>query len=102
MLLNTIPMCSAQYEHMFNSTRVPGVDTGRVCSVASSTLLLTVIVIGKCCLSVGGKNKSDPVDFVILYSRVLLLALVVNNLHVAEVQVHCKKKKMVGEIYKTN
>ncbi|KAL3061823.1 hypothetical protein OYC64_009874 [Pagothenia borchgrevinki] len=27
MLLQTIPMCSAQYELMFNSSRVPGVDT---------------------------------------------------------------------------
>ncbi|XP_047451892.1 carnitine O-palmitoyltransferase 1, liver isoform isoform X2 [Mugil cephalus] len=27
MLLHTIPMCSAQYERMFNTTRVPGVDT---------------------------------------------------------------------------
>ncbi|XP_077372126.1 carnitine O-palmitoyltransferase 1, liver isoform isoform X2 [Festucalex cinctus] len=27
MLLNTIPMCSAQYERMFNTSRVPGVDT---------------------------------------------------------------------------
>ncbi|XP_061677773.1 carnitine O-palmitoyltransferase 1, liver isoform isoform X2 [Syngnathoides biaculeatus] len=27
MLLNTIPMCSAQYERMFNTSRIPGVDT---------------------------------------------------------------------------
>ncbi|KAG7244506.1 hypothetical protein INR49_030158 [Caranx melampygus] len=27
MLLHTIPMCSAQYERMFNTSRVPGVDT---------------------------------------------------------------------------
>ncbi|XP_075894248.1 carnitine O-palmitoyltransferase 1, liver isoform isoform X2 [Nelusetta ayraudi] len=27
MLQHTIPMCSAQYERMFNTTRVPGVDT---------------------------------------------------------------------------
>nr|XP_057931245.1 carnitine O-palmitoyltransferase 1, liver isoform isoform X2 [Doryrhamphus excisus]XP_057932441.1 carnitine O-palmitoyltransferase 1, liver isoform-like isoform X2 [Doryrhamphus excisus] len=27
MLLNTIPMCSSQYERMFNTSRVPGVDT---------------------------------------------------------------------------
>ncbi|XP_054476819.1 carnitine O-palmitoyltransferase 1, liver isoform isoform X2 [Anoplopoma fimbria] len=27
MLLGTIPMCSAQYESMFNSSRVPGVET---------------------------------------------------------------------------
>ncbi|XP_034390384.1 carnitine O-palmitoyltransferase 1, liver isoform isoform X2 [Cyclopterus lumpus] len=27
MLLHTIPMCSAQYECMFNSSRVPGVET---------------------------------------------------------------------------
>lgn len=27
MLQNTIPMCSAQYERMFNSCRIPGVDT---------------------------------------------------------------------------
>uniref|UniRef100_A0A8C7KKC9 Carnitine palmitoyltransferase 1Aa (liver) n=1 Tax=Oncorhynchus kisutch TaxID=8019 RepID=A0A8C7KKC9_ONCKI len=29
MLQNTIPMCSAQYERMFNTSRIPGVDTGR-------------------------------------------------------------------------
>ncbi|XP_068459142.1 carnitine O-palmitoyltransferase 1, liver isoform isoform X2 [Clinocottus analis] len=27
MLLHTIPMCSAQYESMFNSSRIPGVET---------------------------------------------------------------------------
>uniref|UniRef100_A0A4W5MUY4 carnitine O-palmitoyltransferase n=1 Tax=Hucho hucho TaxID=62062 RepID=A0A4W5MUY4_9TELE len=27
MLQNTIPMCSAQYERMFNTSRIPGVDT---------------------------------------------------------------------------
>uniref|UniRef100_A0A3B3DTF4 carnitine O-palmitoyltransferase n=1 Tax=Oryzias melastigma TaxID=30732 RepID=A0A3B3DTF4_ORYME len=27
MLLHTIPMCSAQYERVFNTTRVPGVET---------------------------------------------------------------------------
>ncbi|XP_041853521.1 carnitine O-palmitoyltransferase 1, liver isoform isoform X2 [Melanotaenia boesemani] len=27
MLLHTIPMCSAQYERMFNTSRVPGVET---------------------------------------------------------------------------
>ncbi|XP_023271204.1 carnitine O-palmitoyltransferase 1, liver isoform-like isoform X2 [Seriola lalandi dorsalis] len=27
MLLHTIPMCSSQYERMFNTSRVPGVDT---------------------------------------------------------------------------
>lgn len=37
MLLHTIPMCSAQYERMFNTSRVPGVDTGRVLSSASSS-----------------------------------------------------------------
>uniref|UniRef100_A0AAQ4PTQ5 Carnitine palmitoyltransferase 1Ab (liver) n=1 Tax=Gasterosteus aculeatus aculeatus TaxID=481459 RepID=A0AAQ4PTQ5_GASAC len=40
MLLHTIPMCSAQYESMFNSSRVPGVDTGRVFSSAASSALL--------------------------------------------------------------
>lgn len=30
MLLHTIPMCSAQYEHMFNTSRVPGVDTDTI------------------------------------------------------------------------
>lgn len=40
MLLHTIPMCSAQYERMFNTTRVPGVDTGRVFSSASSSTFL--------------------------------------------------------------
>uniref|UniRef100_A0A671RCQ3 Carnitine O-palmitoyltransferase 1, liver isoform-like n=1 Tax=Sinocyclocheilus anshuiensis TaxID=1608454 RepID=A0A671RCQ3_9TELE len=29
MVLNTIPMCSSQYERMFNTSRVPGVETGR-------------------------------------------------------------------------
>uniref|UniRef100_A0A673BJR4 carnitine O-palmitoyltransferase n=1 Tax=Sphaeramia orbicularis TaxID=375764 RepID=A0A673BJR4_9TELE len=33
MLLHTIPMCSAQYERMFNTSRVPGVDTGRLLMV---------------------------------------------------------------------
>uniref|UniRef100_A0A665U713 carnitine O-palmitoyltransferase n=1 Tax=Echeneis naucrates TaxID=173247 RepID=A0A665U713_ECHNA len=32
MLLHTIPMCSAQFERIFNTSRVPGVDTGRVFS----------------------------------------------------------------------
>ncbi|XP_062402575.1 carnitine O-palmitoyltransferase 1, liver isoform isoform X2 [Sardina pilchardus] len=27
MLLNTVPMCSSQYERMFNTSRTPGVDT---------------------------------------------------------------------------
>ncbi|XP_056138673.1 carnitine O-palmitoyltransferase 1, liver isoform isoform X2 [Lampris incognitus] len=27
MLLHTIPMCSSQYERMFNTSRIPGVDT---------------------------------------------------------------------------
>uniref|UniRef100_A0A669F3Q4 Carnitine palmitoyltransferase 1A n=1 Tax=Oreochromis niloticus TaxID=8128 RepID=A0A669F3Q4_ORENI len=45
MLLHTIPMCSAQYERMFNTTRVPGVETGRVFSSASSTP--TVLTIRK-------------------------------------------------------
>ncbi|KAJ8343206.1 hypothetical protein SKAU_G00305350 [Synaphobranchus kaupii] len=30
MLQNTIPMCSAQYERMFNSSRIPGVDTDTI------------------------------------------------------------------------
>uniref|UniRef100_A0A673XYF1 carnitine O-palmitoyltransferase n=1 Tax=Salmo trutta TaxID=8032 RepID=A0A673XYF1_SALTR len=32
MLQNTIPMCSAQYERMFNTSRIPGVDTGQLAS----------------------------------------------------------------------
>ncbi|MGL4247137.1 choline/carnitine O-acyltransferase, partial [Lactiplantibacillus plantarum] len=28
MVLNTIPMCSSQYERMFNTSRVPGVEEG--------------------------------------------------------------------------
>lgn len=30
MLQNTIPMCSSQYERMFNTSRIPGLETGRV------------------------------------------------------------------------
>uniref|UniRef100_A0A673X9Y3 carnitine O-palmitoyltransferase n=1 Tax=Salmo trutta TaxID=8032 RepID=A0A673X9Y3_SALTR len=30
MLQNTIPMCSAQYERMFNTSRIPGVDTDTI------------------------------------------------------------------------
>uniref|UniRef100_A0A8C2D8Q0 Carnitine palmitoyltransferase 1Ab (liver) n=1 Tax=Cyprinus carpio TaxID=7962 RepID=A0A8C2D8Q0_CYPCA len=29
MVLNTIPLCSSQYERMFNTSRVPGVESGR-------------------------------------------------------------------------
>uniref|UniRef100_A0A9J8DB16 carnitine O-palmitoyltransferase n=1 Tax=Cyprinus carpio carpio TaxID=630221 RepID=A0A9J8DB16_CYPCA len=28
MLQNTIPMCSSQYERMFNTSRIPGIETG--------------------------------------------------------------------------
>uniref|UniRef100_A0A8C5EHU8 carnitine O-palmitoyltransferase n=1 Tax=Gouania willdenowi TaxID=441366 RepID=A0A8C5EHU8_GOUWI len=42
MLLHTIPMCSAQYERMFNTTRVPGVETGRfsIIPISSSFFIL--------------------------------------------------------------
>uniref|UniRef100_A0A6Q2X7H8 carnitine O-palmitoyltransferase n=1 Tax=Esox lucius TaxID=8010 RepID=A0A6Q2X7H8_ESOLU len=30
MLLNTVPMCSSQYERMFNTTRIPGVETDTI------------------------------------------------------------------------
>ncbi|XP_041713588.2 carnitine O-palmitoyltransferase 1, liver isoform isoform X2 [Coregonus clupeaformis] len=30
MLQNTIPMCSAQYERMFNTSRIPGLDTDTI------------------------------------------------------------------------
>ncbi|XP_017274476.1 carnitine O-palmitoyltransferase 1, liver isoform isoform X2 [Kryptolebias marmoratus] len=36
MLLHTIPMCSAQYERMFNTTRVPGVETDTIQHVNES------------------------------------------------------------------
>lgn len=36
MLLHTIPMCSAQYERMFNTSRVPGVDTDSIVHVNES------------------------------------------------------------------
>ncbi|NP_001315179.1 carnitine O-palmitoyltransferase 1, liver isoform [Cynoglossus semilaevis] len=36
MLLHTIPMCSAQYERMFNTSRVPGVDTDTIQHVNDS------------------------------------------------------------------
>ncbi|XP_029008376.1 carnitine O-palmitoyltransferase 1, liver isoform isoform X2 [Betta splendens] len=36
MLQNTIPMCSSQYERMFNSTRVPGVETDSIQHVNES------------------------------------------------------------------
>lgn len=43
MVLNTIPMCSSQYERMFNTSRVPGVETGRAslspASIAVNPLL---------------------------------------------------------------
>ncbi|KAF7668971.1 hypothetical protein LDENG_00273470 [Lucifuga dentata] len=35
MLLNTIPMCSSQYERMFNTSRVPGIDTDTIQHVES-------------------------------------------------------------------
>lgn len=47
MLQQTVPMCSSQYERMFNTTRVPGVETGRVFSGAiSSTVLLMIFSLG--------------------------------------------------------
>ncbi|KAM6961179.1 carnitine O-palmitoyltransferase 1, liver isoform [Aplochiton taeniatus] len=36
MLLNTIPMCSSQYERMFNTSRIPGVDTDTIQHVNNS------------------------------------------------------------------
>lgn len=36
MLLHTIPMCSSQYERMFNTSRVPGVDTDSLVHVNDS------------------------------------------------------------------
>ncbi|XP_061577444.1 carnitine O-palmitoyltransferase 1, liver isoform isoform X2 [Cololabis saira] len=36
MLLHTIPMCSAQYERMFNTSRVPGVETDTIQHVNES------------------------------------------------------------------
>nr|AFO11029.1 liver carnitine palmitoyltransferase 1A2 [Acanthogobius hasta] len=36
MLLHTIPMCSSQYERMFNTSRVPGVDTDTLVHVNES------------------------------------------------------------------
>ncbi|XP_071751239.1 carnitine O-palmitoyltransferase 1, liver isoform [Centroberyx gerrardi] len=36
MLLHTIPMCSSQYERMFNTSRVPGVDTDTIQHVNES------------------------------------------------------------------
>ncbi|XP_072290490.1 carnitine O-palmitoyltransferase 1, liver isoform isoform X2 [Eucyclogobius newberryi] len=36
MLLHTIPMCSSQYERMFNTSRVPGVDTDTLAHVNDS------------------------------------------------------------------
>uniref|UniRef100_A0A8C6USI3 carnitine O-palmitoyltransferase n=1 Tax=Neogobius melanostomus TaxID=47308 RepID=A0A8C6USI3_9GOBI len=36
MLLHTIPMCSSQYERMFNTSRVPGLDTDSLVHVNES------------------------------------------------------------------
>uniref|UniRef100_A0A8C7IMP3 carnitine O-palmitoyltransferase n=1 Tax=Oncorhynchus kisutch TaxID=8019 RepID=A0A8C7IMP3_ONCKI len=36
MLQNTIPMCSAQYERMFNTSRIPGVDTDTIQHIQDS------------------------------------------------------------------
>ncbi|XP_063053605.1 carnitine O-palmitoyltransferase 1, liver isoform isoform X1 [Engraulis encrasicolus] len=36
MLLNTVPMCSAQYERVFNTSRIPGVDTDTIQHMAES------------------------------------------------------------------
>lgn len=29
MINKTIPLCSTQYERMFNTTRIPGIETGK-------------------------------------------------------------------------
>nr|XP_055064873.1 carnitine palmitoyltransferase 1Aa (liver) [Misgurnus anguillicaudatus] len=36
MLQNTIPMCSSQYERMFNTSRIPGIETDSVQHVSDS------------------------------------------------------------------
>ncbi|KAG5839094.1 hypothetical protein ANANG_G00201280 [Anguilla anguilla] len=43
MLQNTIPMCSAQYECMFNSSRIPGVDTDTLQHVNESKHIVVEI-----------------------------------------------------------
>uniref|UniRef100_A0A8C2D7A6 Carnitine palmitoyltransferase 1Ab (liver) n=1 Tax=Cyprinus carpio TaxID=7962 RepID=A0A8C2D7A6_CYPCA len=40
MVLNTIPLCSSQYERMFNTSRVPGVESGR----ASPSDILYIVI----------------------------------------------------------
>jgi len=40
MAMNTIPMCSSQYERMFNTSRVPGVEAGRAYLSPANTPLL--------------------------------------------------------------
>uniref|UniRef100_A0A8C5EKF5 carnitine O-palmitoyltransferase n=1 Tax=Gouania willdenowi TaxID=441366 RepID=A0A8C5EKF5_GOUWI len=32
LLANKVPLCSAQWERMFNTSRLPGLETGKVCS----------------------------------------------------------------------
>ena len=37
ILLNkTVPLCSAQYERQFNTTRIPGIDTDRLVHLKDS------------------------------------------------------------------
>lgn len=35
MLNKTVPLCSWQYERQFNTTRIPGIDTGKSSSILS-------------------------------------------------------------------
>lgn len=38
--LGTVPMCSTQMERMFNTTRIPGTETGRrACPISAKYLL---------------------------------------------------------------
>ena len=37
MVQGVVPLCSWQYERVFNTTRVPGVDTDRIVNLEDST-----------------------------------------------------------------
>lgn len=50
MVLNTIPMCSSQYERMFNTSRVPGVEAGRASLVCLHFAILTRFLDASECL----------------------------------------------------
>lgn len=44
MINNTIPMCSYQYERMFNSSRIPGIETGTASVLSSVLSVITILM----------------------------------------------------------